>query len=371
MRRRSLMVPASASIPTLISGSANLASSSMTMMSGPSTISKPPPQAMPLTAAIRGLSRLCGWFRPPNPPAPQSSSDSSPPAALFRSQPGEKKRSPAPVTMATRSAGSSRNIVNTWLRRRLAARSMAFALGRSMVTSRTGPRVAVLIPSDMSVLLNEANQCVDRHRAAPGGAHDDGIEIKLHQTLEVDRRIARASKSVRHQRGGVCARASAVAGEEACDAQSGDRGFDRGGGARRQDTDTVAQQLGQHAAGTEGEQLPELPVDAHADQQLRDAITDHLLDQQRRGQPRQALRGGSRFGGAAHVEHHAADIGLVLERGTRGFNHHRKAERLGRGHRLGGGHDLRARHRHAEGAECALALVLGQGARGGGGAWWR
>src|SRR5207248_3060721 len=44
MRRRSLMVPASASTATLISGSANFACSSITMISVPNTISKPPPQ---------------------------------------------------------------------------------------------------------------------------------------------------------------------------------------------------------------------------------------------------------------------------------------------------------------------------------------
>ena len=52
--------PASASTPTLISGRANFACSSMTMMSVPSTTSKPPPQAMPLTAAMIGLLRLRG-----------------------------------------------------------------------------------------------------------------------------------------------------------------------------------------------------------------------------------------------------------------------------------------------------------------------
>src|SRR3974377_1874065 len=75
------MVPASASTPTLISGKANLACSSITMMSVPSTISKPPPQAMPLTAAISGFSGMGGELRAPKPPTPQSSSHSSPVAA--------------------------------------------------------------------------------------------------------------------------------------------------------------------------------------------------------------------------------------------------------------------------------------------------
>ena len=121
----------------------------MTMMSVPSTTSKPPPQAMPLTAAITGLFRLRGWFKPPNPPTPQSSSDFSPAAAAFKSQPGEKKRSPAPVMMAIFRLASSRKALNTSFKRRLAARSMAFAFGRSMVISRMSPTLTTLIPFDM------------------------------------------------------------------------------------------------------------------------------------------------------------------------------------------------------------------------------
>src|SRR5882762_2260722 len=287
MRRRSLMVPASASTPTLISGSANFACSSMTMMSVPSTISKPPPQAMPLTAAIRGLSRLRGWFRPPNPPTPQSSSDSSATAAPFRSQPGEKKRSPAPVMIATRSAGSSRKAVNTWFSRRLAARSMAFAFGRSMVTSKTVPRVAVLMPSDMSVFL-QADQCVDCHGAKPGRAHDDGIEVQFHQALEVGRGVAGAGENSLHQRRDVCRRAATVTGEQLSDPESAECRLDGGGGERRQQAHAVAQQLGQHAAGAEHQELSELRIDGHADQDLRDTVAHHLLDEQGRGKRGQA-----------------------------------------------------------------------------------
>src|SRR5256885_15231027 len=71
---------------------------------------------------------------------------------------------------------------------------MAFAFGRSMVTSKTAPRVAVLMPSDMSGFL-QADQCVDCHGAEPGRAHDDGIEVQFHQTLEVGRGVAGAGES--------------------------------------------------------------------------------------------------------------------------------------------------------------------------------
>src|SRR5256885_4381492 len=335
IRRRSLMGPASASPPTLIPGSANFACSSIPMMSDPSTISKPPPQAMPLTAAMRGLSRLRGWFRPPNPPAPQSSSDSSPPAAPFRSQPGEKKRSPAPVTMATRSAGSSRNCVNTSFRRRLAARSMAFAFGRSMVTSKTAPWVAVLTPSDMSVFL-QADQCVDCHGARAPRAHDDGIEVQFHQPLEVGRGVAGAGESSLHQRSDVRRRAATVTGEEPGEFESAQRRLDGGGGERPQDSHAVAQQLREHAPGPQHQPLSQLRIDAHTDQHLRDTLAHHLLDEQRRGQRGQALRGGGGGGGAAHVEHHCAELGLVFQLAAHGLDHHRKSERRGRLARIRG-----------------------------------
>src|SRR2546429_290916 len=219
MRRRSLMVPASASTPTLISGSANFACSSITMMSVPSTISKPPPQAMPLTAAMRGLSRLRGWFKPPNPPAPQSSSDSSPAAAPFRSQPGLKKRAP-----------------------------------------------------------------------------------------EVGGSVSRGGERGLDERRDIAGRAAAVAGEEPGDPQLPDRSGDRGRAEGRQQAHAVAQQLGEHPAGAEREQLPELRIDADADQNLGDTIAHHVLDQHRGGDRGEPLRGRGGLGGRAHVEDDRAQL---------------------------------------------------------------
>src|SRR5437899_736655 len=371
MRRRSLMVPASASTPTLISGSANFACSSITMMSVPSTISKPPPQATPLTAAMRGLSRLRGWFKPPNPPAPQSSSDSSPAAAPFRSQPGLKKRSPEPVTIATRSAGSSRNVVNTAFSRRLAARSMAFAFGRSIVTSKTAPRVAVLMPSiavvsDMSGLLVQADQGVDCHGAAPRREHDHGIQVELDEALEVGGSESRGGERGLDERRDIARRAAAVASEEPGDPQLPDRSGDRGRAEGRQQAHAVAQQLGEHPAGAEREQLPELRIDADADQNLGDTIAHHLLDQHRGGDRGEPLRGRGGLGGGAHVEDDRAELGFVLKRAAGGLDDHREAERLGCSRRVGPRHELRARHPDTEGRERALALGLRERARRGG-----
>src|SRR3974377_1020641 len=97
-----------------------------------------------------------------------------------------------------RNAGSSRKAVNTSFSRRLAARSMAFALGRSMVTSRTTPLMAVRMPADdsarMSNSLHEADQRVDRDGAAPPGADDHGVQVELGETLDVGRRVARTGE---------------------------------------------------------------------------------------------------------------------------------------------------------------------------------
>ncbi len=70
MRLGSLMVAASATVPERISGSAKRAWSAAMIKSADKASSKPPPTAMPLTAAITGLLRSGSICRPPNPPTP-------------------------------------------------------------------------------------------------------------------------------------------------------------------------------------------------------------------------------------------------------------------------------------------------------------
>ena len=72
------MPPAPAARPTRGSGSANFAWSEAMMRSQASAISKPPPMATPLTAAITGLSRSWRLVRPPKP----LGGDMRPPAGL-------------------------------------------------------------------------------------------------------------------------------------------------------------------------------------------------------------------------------------------------------------------------------------------------
>ena len=70
-------------------------------MSADNANSKPPPQQIPLIAAITGLFKPRNSCSPPNPPLPYSPSTASPDAAAFKSQPGQKNFSPAPVTITT------------------------------------------------------------------------------------------------------------------------------------------------------------------------------------------------------------------------------------------------------------------------------
>ena len=75
-------------------------------MSQPSTISKPPPSAKPLTRAITGTSSVSRSAMPPKPPGRAAAQYSRPLRlpVFFRSAPAQKARSPAPVSTTTRTS---------------------------------------------------------------------------------------------------------------------------------------------------------------------------------------------------------------------------------------------------------------------------
>src|SRR6202051_1347041 len=269
------MVPASASTPTLISGRANFACSSITMMSVPSTISKPPPHAMPLTAAMTGLLSFLGELTPPKPPIPQSESDCSPAVAALRSQPGEKNRSPAPVTMAIRNSGSSRNPVTTSFKRRLAARSMAFAFGRSMVISRMAPFLTVRIPSDLeppSGNLVQANHCIHRDRTQTCRTDDHGAHIDFDQGRQILGGVACHTENRADEGAHIGGRLAAIPVQQLGYAQAPQRGLYRCMSPGRQQADAVRQDLREHAARPENQHLAKLRIDDDADQNFGDSV---------------------------------------------------------------------------------------------------
>ena len=111
MRGSRCRPPASAASPTWGSGSAKIALSAAMIKSQASAISKPPPMAKPLTAAISGLSRSKRLVRPAKPEATRWR---VPPAAWYlRSLLAENALSPAPVTIPTHCSGSAAKSLNT------------------------------------------------------------------------------------------------------------------------------------------------------------------------------------------------------------------------------------------------------------------
>ena len=80
---------------------------------------------------------------PANPPGPWSASTASPEAAALRSQPAQKKRSPAPVMTPVRRDASSRSRANAAYSSRLVATLTALAFGLSSVTTRVDPVTSV------------------------------------------------------------------------------------------------------------------------------------------------------------------------------------------------------------------------------------
>src|SRR6476661_4720062 len=88
---------------------------------------------------MTGLARSCSSVSPAKPPGPWLASVASPAAAALRSQPAQKNRLPAPVTMPTRRPGSLSSRANAAYSAWLVATSTALAGGRSSVITRVSP----------------------------------------------------------------------------------------------------------------------------------------------------------------------------------------------------------------------------------------
>src|SRR5262245_11657605 len=131
---------------------------------------------MPWTAAITGLLRSGSSWSPPNPPTPYSPCTGAPSAAALRSQPAQKNLSPSVRTMATRSSGSSRKAAKTSPISWLVVRSMAFAGGRSRVTSRTPSSVRVSSTSLTSGSHGSQHRPADDVPLDLGGAVPDPLD---------------------------------------------------------------------------------------------------------------------------------------------------------------------------------------------------
>ena len=124
-------------MPRETSGNPSFASSTATRMSQASASSQPPPRAKPLMAAITGLlSRAISSVSPTSILACRAATTPTFSwAASLRSRPAEKDRSPAPVTIITRTSGSARMAVTASMSSSRICRLRAFSTsGRFSVT---------------------------------------------------------------------------------------------------------------------------------------------------------------------------------------------------------------------------------------------
>src|SRR5215831_4081217 len=144
--------PESGIMPSPVSGRRNSACSAATTRSAASTSSKPSPAAIPLTAAMTGLVRPCNSVSPAKPPGPWSASTASPAAAARRSQPAQKNRPPAAVTIPARRSGSLSRRANAWYSAWLVATSTALAGGRSSMITSTPPAASALTGPGLSAI---------------------------------------------------------------------------------------------------------------------------------------------------------------------------------------------------------------------------
>src|SRR5260370_29215320 len=115
----------------------------------------------------------------------------SPAAAAFRSQPAQKKRSPAEVSRPTRRSGSRRSLSNAAYSAWLVATSMALAGDRSIVMSsvcpdtsvRTGPLSAGIDrappPDDMSASVCSQQRPRDDVPLYLAGAVPDSLDPRV------------------------------------------------------------------------------------------------------------------------------------------------------------------------------------------------
>src|SRR5258708_36698313 len=91
---------------------------------------------------------------------------------------------------------------------------MAFALGRLSLTSRIAPSVVTSIPSDISVLLHEADQRVHCDGAEARGSNDDGVDVELEESINICCGVAGAGKSDLYEGRDVGWGSTAITGEQ-------------------------------------------------------------------------------------------------------------------------------------------------------------
>ncbi len=198
---------------------------------------------------------------------------------------------------------------------------MAFAFGRSIVTSSMLPSLTILTPSDMADLLLLLAELFRRINAStatapwPAGRTMTGIHVDFDERAaggrrRSGRRPARHRSAPRYRPRGL----PRITRQELRDleaAQAPLRSSSRVNGGSSVTLSASSSVNTPPAPSTRT--WPNCGSTIRPIENLGDAVAGHLLDQQRLGQRAQALRGGRRLGGVPDIERDAADLGLVLE----------------------------------------------------------
>ena len=120
----------------------------------------------------------------------------------------------------------------------------------------------------------------------------------------------------------------------------------------------IVEEIGQHAAGADGERKAEQRIPRYADNQFNERPLHHQLDQDMLAQMRHSRRRLPDRLRIAQVEPYAADIGLVTKRGRQRFDDDRKAQIVRRSRRLGDPSDAKCGNSEAEARQRSLGLSL-------------
>ena len=243
---------------------------------------------------------------------------------------------------------------------------MAFALGRSSVTSRTAPRRSSLTlrsrPCRASICLHHPDERIAGDRSPPPRQHEERIDVELDEPVGIALREVRDGQDRLDRRSHVAAAAcpGSPRGASPC---AGPSKFlaDLLGRDGQEHRRRVLEELDQDAAGADRERRPELRVPDDADDQLGDRALDHALDQEAVAEVAHMVDGVVDVGPRAQAELDAADVGLMGDRVRMDLQGDRKAERGGGRGGLDGRREAARRHLQAVAGEEALRIILGAG----------
>ena len=193
---------------------------------------------------------------------------------------------------------------------------------------------------------------------APVGGDDQRVDVELGKAAGVGLGEGGDGGIAVGDGGEVGGGAAAVAFEDREEPEAGEGGADRLGGRRQDQGGAVLQELGQDAAGADGQGHEAGGVAGDADDELGDRVRDHLLGEVAgRGRHRPAAAARRAAGSGRFRTTAPASVLWAMPRALRATG--KRSVGGGEGRGVGGGD--RAGHRHAGGGEGGLGFGLGEG----------